>query len=189
MRTLLFSVLLLSIIPLRAFASPVISEVMWMGTSLGSSDEWLEIMNPDALDADLSGWTVTSVNSSGKEVVSFRFETGSILRVGEYLVIASKSAASSRLLHEPFGVSSTLSLPNTKLLLRLRDSAGSVMDEIDDGVGAPFAGENPSGTEGKASMERMDPAVAGTVKENWRSAMQSLGFDPNAGDKGTPGFG
>ncbi len=159
-----------------------------MGTSLGSSDEWLEIMNPDALDADLSGWTVTSVNSSGKEVVSFRFETGSILRVGEYLVIASKSAASSRLLHEPFGVSSTLSLPNTKLLLRLRDSAGSVMDEIDDGVGAPFAGENPSGTEGKASMERMDPAVAGTVKENWRSAMQSLGFDPNAGDKGTPGF-
>ena len=188
MRTLLLSVLLLSVIPLRAFAAPVISEVMWMGTSLSSSDEWLEIMNPDATDADLSGWSVTSVNSSGKETVLFRFETGSVISAGQYLVIASKSAASSRLLQEPFGVSSGLSLPNTKLFVRLRDASGAVVDQVDDGVGAPFAGDNPSGTGAKASMERVDTASSGSLKENWRSATLSLGFDPDAGDFGTPGF-
>lgn len=189
MRTLFFlSVIILFIVPARALASPVISEVMWMGTGLSSSDEWLEVMNPDAQDTDLSGWSVTSVNSSGKEIVSYRFATGAVVAAGEYIVIASKTAANSHLQSEPYGVSSALSLPNTKLQLRLRDAENSVIDEVDDGAGAPFAGENPSGNLGKASMERIDPAVLGTIKENWRTATSSLGFDPDTGNFGTPGF-
>lgn len=188
MRIYLLVVIALVSIPSSALASPVISEVMWMGTGLSSSDEWLEIMNPDPEDWDLSGWSVTSVNSSGKEIVSYRFATGAVIAAGESIVIASKIAANSHLLSEPFAVSSVLSLPNTKLLLRLRNAENSVIDEVDDGAGTPFAGDNPSGNLGKASMERIDPAVLGTIKENWRSATSSHGFDIDTGNFGTPGF-
>lgn len=184
--SILFSVLYF--FPLLASAHPVVSEVMWMGTDLSTADEWMEIMNPGAEDIDLSGWSITSLNSSAKEIVAVRFATGTVLHAGEYLVIASKSAGSSRLLAEPFAVSPTLTLPNTKLLLRLRSSEGTVIDEVDDGVGAPFAGDNPSGTGAKASMERIDPANAGNIKENWQTSTLSLGFDPDTSAFGTPGF-
>jgi hypothetical protein len=173
--------------PYRVLAHPIISEVMWMGTDLSTTDEWLEIQNPDDTDLDISGWSITSVNSSAKEVVSFRFEAGTIIGAGEFLVIASKSAANSRLASEPFAVSSALSLPNTKLLLRIRDAQNSVIDEVDDGVGAPFAGDNPSGTGAKASMERIDPFAAGNLNDNWNTSTLSLGFDAGIHLFGTPG--
>ncbi len=174
--------------PVLVHANPVISEVMWMGSDQSTADEWLEIANPEAEDIDLSGWTITSVNSSGKEVISFRFATGAVIAAGEYLVIASKSAANSRLLAESFGVSSTLSLPNTKLLLRLRNAENTLIDEVDDGAGAPFAGDNPSGGGPKASMERLDVLAPGTLKENWVTSTLSVGFDDGSPIFGTPGF-
>jgi PKD repeat protein len=103
-------------------------------------------------------------------------------------VIAAKNAENSRLLSEPFAVSSALSLPNTKLLLRLRDEKNEVIDEVDDGIGVPFAGLNPSGTGAKASMERIDASVAGNLRENWRTSTLSSGFDPGLAIFGTPGF-
>jgi endonuclease YncB( thermonuclease family) len=179
---------LLLIFPAQVFAHPIITEVMWMGSDLSTSDEWLEIANLDATEVDVSGWTITSLNSSAKEIVALRFATGTILQPGAALILATKTAANSRLSAEPFAVSSTLTLPNTKLLLRLRDSQGSVIDEVDDGVGAPFAGDNPSGSGSKASMERTDLFGAGTVKEHWKSADVSEGFDPDSRVLGTPGF-
>ncbi len=187
MRTV-FTLFCLLACPVPAFASPVISEVMWMGTDLSTSDEWLEIHNPESDDIDLSGWSVTSVNSSAKEIVSLRFQTGTVIAAGEYLVLASKSAASSRLLADPFTVSSALSLPNTKLLLRLRDAENAVIDEVDDGVGSPFAGDNPSGTGAKASMQRIDPLALGNLKSNWMTSTTSAGFDEGSRSFGTPGL-
>lgn len=188
MRTLTLSILSILFIPVPAFASPVINEVMWMGSDISTADEWLEIFNPDSVDIDLSGWSVTSVNSSGKEVVSFRFQTGSVIAAGEYLVIASKAATASRIFHEPYAVSSVLSLPNTKLLLRLRDAESQIVDEVDDGVGSPFAGANPSGGEGKASMQRLDAHALGNLKDNWTTSSVSIGFDAGVAIFGTPGF-
>ncbi len=175
-------------IPQIVYASPVISEVMWMGSDKSTADEWLEITNPDADDADISGWSITSLNSSAKEVVIMRFATGTIIGSGEYQVIAARSAANSRLLAEPFTVSSSMSLLNTKLLLRLRDAENTVIDTVDDGTGEPFAGANPSGGGPKASMERVDLAVSGSVKENWVTSSQFLGFDEGSPIFGSPGF-
>ncbi len=159
-----------------------------MGSDLSTADEWLEIHNPETFDIDLSGWSITSVNSSAKEIVSLRFATGSLIAAGEYLVIASKATAASRLLSEPFVASSTLSLPNTKLLLRLRDAGNAIIDEVDDGVGSPFAGSNPSGSEGKASMQRIDSHVSGNLKDNWTTSTLSIGFDTGVIIFGTPGL-
>ena len=62
------------------------------------------------------------------------------------------------------------------------------VDQVDDGVGAPFAGANPSGTGAKASMERIDLLASGSLETNWRTATTSVGFDVGTHVFGTPGY-
>lgn len=170
-----------------ALARAVISEVMWMGSDLSASDEWLEIAGVEdgAGPTGLSGWTLTSLDSSGNEKELFRFQEGDQIAAGEYKIASHYGAEQSRLLTEPTFVTSSLSLLNEKLFIRLRDASGAIADEVDDGVGAPFAGKNSSV---KASMERLDLSAPGNVKENWATATVSHGFDEGAPLLGTPGF-
>lgn len=172
-----------------SFARAVISEVMWMGSDLSTADEWLEIANvQDGSGAtDLSGYSLTSMGGSGSESMIIRFASGTLLPVGAFAVIGNYSADHSRLLAEPQFVTSSMSLPNTKLLLRLRDASGRIVDEVDDGVGAPFAGDNRTGFP-KASMERIDLLKSGTDPLNWMTATVSVGFDSGAVLRGTPGY-
>ncbi len=165
--------------PLGVHAQAVISEVLWMGSDQSTSDEWLEIARLPCVSVaecppvDLSDWSIVSLNSSGLEVTIATFPVGTMLTIEQPLVVARTAASTSRLEQEPSLVASTLSLPNTKLLLKLVNAAGTVVDEVDDGVGAPFAGANPSGGT-KASMERIDLSVPGTVRENWRTATEAM---------------
>lgn len=164
----------------------VISEVMWMGSDLSTADEWVEIACLGTSDCNLSGWTFTSLKSTGEEAVVISFLTGAVIPAGDVRVLSHYAAAASRLLSEPWITTSSMSLPNSKLLLRLRDAAGSVRDEVDDGIGNPFAGGNPSGGP-KASMERIDLNAPGNVLENWRTASVSSGFKEGLPIFGTPG--
>ena len=167
-------------------ASAVISEVMWMGSDLSTSDEWVEIACTGPADCDLSGWSLTSLKSTGEEAVIVVFSTGAVFPANAARVISNYSAVSSRLAEEPWIRTSAMSLPNTKLLLRLRDAAGAVRDEVDDGTGNPFAGANPSGGI-KASMERIDLALPGNLPSNWRTATETVGFKAGPEIFGTPG--
>jgi PKD repeat protein len=178
----------LLLVPRVAWAHPVISEVMWMGSDSGTTDEWIEIANPDAEPADLSGWSLWLLRSGGQQSLAVRFATGTMLDGGEHLVIARRDAAGSRLAQEPAMLVPDMSLLNTNLLLTLRDPAGTVIDQADDGSGAPFAGANPSGTGAKASMERIDLFASGGSKDNWRTATESVGFDAGTSVRGSPGF-
>lgn len=166
-----------------------INEVMWMGSDLSTADEWIELVavSTGAVmgTIDLHGWTITAQKDTGEAVIANL--NGLRLGSGQYLVISNFPALTSRLRNEPDVVSSGLSIPNTKLLLRLRDESGALIDEVDDFVGAPFAGANPSGGT-KASMERVNPLASGIVKENWITATTSNGFDLGANVRGTPGF-
>jgi micrococcal nuclease len=186
---------------LKASARAVVSEVMWAGSDLSSADEWVEIACIDA-PCDFTGWRLTSLNGKGEETTIVRFSTGSTMAPGQFAVLANSSADVSRLAMEPWIVASSMSLPNTKLLLRLRDGAGSIMDQVDDGVGAPFAGANkmqtgsgsnlPAGQAGVgsaflwASMERIDLFGSGALKSNWRTAEEMSGWDDGAPMRGTP---
>ncbi|HEY9713016.1 MAG TPA: lamin tail domain-containing protein, partial [Chroococcales cyanobacterium] len=169
----------------------MISEVMWMGTDQSTADEWLEIAgagsgSESALRTDIGGWTITSLKSSSEAVIA-RFETGTTIGSGEYLIVSNYPADQSRLAVQPVLSTTALSLPNTKLRLRLRDAQGAVMDEVDDGVGDPFAGSNPSGGP-KASMERISLTGSGSDKSNWRTATATRGFDSGVLIYGTPGY-
>lgn len=185
----------------RAFAKAVISEVHWAGSDLSTSDEWVEIAGSGSHSAgsgpsagsetdgeSLAGWTLTSINGSGVETVIFTFPENATIRPGEFLAISRFGAAQSRLLSEPVFVTGAMSLPNTKLLLRLRDPGGQIMDQADDGVGSPFAGTNSTSPVLKASMERINLFAQGDDPANWITASRSHGFDEGAPILGTPGF-
>lgn len=190
---LLFA-LLCTVWPVAAQAQVAISEVMWPGSDLSTSDEWFELTTVPCLQSpcafsgslSLSGWSVTYLDSSGHEKLMMRFATGAWIGSGQYLIVANRHAGDSRLQEEPWLVTTAVSLPNAKLLLRLKNSAGLVIDEVDDGIGVPFGGTNTSAL--KASMERIDLTRAGNVKENWRTATTSRGFDDAAPLLGSPGF-
>ncbi len=176
----------------RAFASAVISEIFWMGSDLGTNDEWVEIActgSGSAPQCILDGWTLTSVNTSGIEVPILRFGTGTVIASGSVMVIARQPAASSRLLSEPSVVTSSMTLPNTKLLLRLYDPQGSLIDSADDGIGNPMAGSNAQPPAAKASMVRVNLAVSGTLTENWITAFCRFFFKiAQASARKTPAF-
>lgn len=166
----------------------VVSEVMWMGSNVSTADEWIEIAafssGATSLPRSISGWTLVSVKA-GVETVLARLPALS-LSSGSAIVIANNPAASSRLALEPAAVTTGMSLPNTQLSLRLRNASGAILDEVDDGVGVPFAGANPSGG-AKASMERADPWSVGTSQASWKTSTLSIGFDDGVPIFGTPG--
>jgi PKD repeat protein len=166
---------------------------MWMGSDLSTADEWVELTAVPVLSGtvitqheSLDGWTINQVKDGGSETVLARFTSQSI-GSGQYLIISNFDAAHSRLAAEPAVISSSMSLPNTKLLLRLRSKSGALIDEIDDGIGSPFAGLNVSG-QPKASMERIECRSSGAVTSNWRTAVAMNGWDASTTNIGTPGF-
>lgn len=173
-------------VPMHAFARPVIDEVAWAGSDLSSSDEWVELTSVE-FDSGISGYLLTSVNTSGQETVVSQFPSGTFLPVGETLLVAHYAAGSSRLVTEPNVVSSSTTLPNSKLLLRLRDVSGNIVDQADDGVGAPMAGSNQTTPMLKASMQRVPLSGCGALAENWTTAVTSFGLEESLLNFGTPG--
>lgn len=162
----------------------VISELMWMGSSMVSSDEWIELRNTTSEAVDLAGWRLTKL-SSGVEATMLTISSGSIPGGGLF-VVANDPAATSRLASEPDLVDTAVSLVNTKLQITLYDANGALIDRADDGSGAPLAGEYVNGSVWK-SMERNLTGIDGTVVESWHTASASVGFDDATKEYGTPG--
>lgn len=175
-------------IPSRAAAdgmpAVIINELMWMGSSASSSDEWLELRNTTASPVDIGGWKITKL-SNGIESAMLTIPSGTI-PAGGFFVIANDPAATSRLAAEPHLVDSSISLVNSKLQVTLYTAANVLMDRADDGSGAPLAGEYASGAAWK-SMERNVAGADGTVKESWHTSSASQGFDDTDKEWGTPG--
>lgn len=173
----------------NAYARVVISEVQWAGTDLSSADEWLELacIEEAGSSCTIGGWSLTYLDSKNAEQTMVAFPEGTSIGVGNYFLVTNYSATESRLAVAPDLVTSAVNLPNTKLLLRLRNALSEIVDEVDDGVGDPFAGVNVSGTGTKASMERLDLLVSGTLKSNWATASSAINLDAGSPVLGTPG--
>ncbi len=166
----------------------VIGEVAWAGSDRSANDEWIELSAVgEGAARSLSGWTVTSLRSSGQEDIVVRFGSGHLVQPGMAHVVLRLPSQESRVSPEPLLVASALSLPNAKLRLRLKNEHGETVDTVDDGSGSPFAGANPSGGIGRASMERIDLRRPGDDPENWRTSVDTIGFSQGAAIFGTPG--
>lgn len=168
-----------------------INELMWMGSDRSTADEWVELTaygtgSGAAIDrVSLDGWTLSLIKGGMEEIIADL--TGLSIGSGNYLVVSNDGSDESRLKTIPALVTTTMSLPNTQLMVRLKKPDGTVVDEVDDGIGVPFAGNNASGTP-KASMERVGPCIRENVKEHWQTAVTARGFDAGASLLGTPGY-
>ena len=179
---------LLAVCPLYAQSpSIVFSEIMWMGSSASSADEWIELYNAGSTQQNLRGWTITRLTSQGEEAM-LTIDEG-IIEPGQAFLIANYDAdhANSRLATTPQIVSATLSLPNNRLQLSLyagspKDGA-PLIDSADDGSGVPLAGDSAL----KKSMVRIDFTGDGTLEGSWQTAKTASGWDPESAEMGTPG--
>lgn len=165
----------------------VFSELMWTGSDASSADEWIELYNRSAAPVDLSGWTITRGDGEDEEVMILI--STAVVPPGTVFLIANYDAddARSRLAWAPNLVDAAVSLPNSRLRLRLYDAdpaSGRLIDEADDGSGTPFAG---SGGDSKSSMVRVALGMAGSLPGAWSSALESAGWDVGAVELGTPG--
>ena len=99
----------------------------------------------------------------------------------------SPNHENSHLAVESQYVAPTVSLPNTKLLLRLYDGdpqeGGKLVDVVDDGRGTPFRGDASL----KRAMVRIAFDQAGDQPESWATATEQSGWDDGATELGTPG--
>ena len=199
--SLFVALLMIAVCPMMAKGEEptrtvVFNELMWMGSSLSGTDEWIELRNTADSTVVLSGWLITKF-SSGNEIEMLTIPEGkSISPYGVFLISNYDSSSSdSKLNVELDLVDSDVSLVDTALQLKLYAIDGTdttLVDVADDGSGSPLAGHKDN----KHSMIRnycSDPdlfpkADDGTISESWDTATHAKGWDDGAIEKGTPGF-
>ncbi|MBU1487287.1 lamin tail domain-containing protein, partial [bacterium] len=160
----------------------VINELMWSGSFVSGQDEWLELRNMTDREIDLSNYQLTR-NTGEEEKAMITISEKYSIPANGYFLVSNYTEDSSALAAAPDMVSSSLSLSNSALQIKLYDQAGLLIDTAGDG-GKPLAGDNTN----KCSMERNPVPGDGTSGENWHTASESKGFDPDSKEKGTPGL-
>lgn len=184
-RPILFGLVFFTLPSLPARAAPpsiVIGEVAWAGSSLSTADEWIELWNLGGETQSLSGWRLKGASGDHDIVLG---NNASIPSRHSFLISNySETDAKSSLNTIPDVVTTTISLPNDKLLIQLVDAAGAVIDQAGSGA-AP-----PAGTSGsvRASMIRQTPVGDGSSAASWTTAAESKQLDQGATDRGTPGY-
>ena len=131
----LSSVFLLALIPCVCGAQVSINEISWMGTSVSSNDEWVELYNNSSSNVDLSDWTLEwSLESSSPKIVEL---DGSLAAGGYYLLERTDDSTVPGVLAD---LIYTGALSNIGKKLYLRSPAGTVQT-LDFLTGWP-AGDN-----------------------------------------------
>lgn len=166
----------------------VINELMWMGSSASSADEWIELRNTTDQAMDISDWKLTK-KSSGAEAPMLTLPAGQSIPPGGFYVISNYSDAStsSALAVAPNYVTSDVALSNSALQIKLYDTTNNLIDVADDGAGNPLAGQYDSAGKNYASMERNPVPGDGTLPSAWHSASRGTGFKEGKTERGTPG--
>ncbi len=175
--------------PVRADGQTVvINELMWMGSSASSADEWIELRNLTDQAVDISGWSLTK-RSSGADVPMLTIPTGKSILPNGYFLISNyvNTSANSTLNVVPDVVNTDVALSNSALQIKLYNVNQQLVDMADDGVGNPLAGSYDSAKKMYASMERNPIPGDGTIAQNWHTASRGTGFKLNATELGTPG--
>lgn len=165
--------------------SVLINEVMWMGSTASSSDEWIELKNNSNEEIDISDWIVENAGSAGK---SLTIPLAKTIVPGGYFLIAKYSFINNPektvLANETDWVTADLSLANSgNGNLVLKDSNGLVIDQA-KGDAWP-AGNNDK----KYSMERLTGSNEGLLASSWQTAREAKGFKTESKERGSPGHG
>jgi len=179
----------------------VINELMWMGSSVSSSDEWIELRNMTDEEIDLSGWIIENASSS-HGALTIPSEGQYIIPVGGYYLISRYSMADNIgetrktqlnvIVDWRVQDMANISLSNdysSNGALVLKDKDGNFIDQTP----APTDSNWPAGEYKKvdniyfySSMERNFDPGDGDLESSWHTARESVNWDPEATEKGTP---
>ena len=145
-------------------STTVINEVMY--APIDGSPEWIELHNQQAVDMDLSGWSLTNG-------IDYQFPKGTVIQGRGYLVVSAAPDRHSEL--DAFGPFQGR-LSNGGERIELRDVNGRLMSELnyrDDGVW-PVAADGSG-----ASLAKADEGRATDLAANWRASAR-VGGTPGA---------
>lgn len=164
----------------------IISELTWAGSSVSTSDEWVELYNRTDRVIDLAGYSLWDAAPSTPKLM-LTIPSGQIGKQG-YSLISNNGpdhvfgAGQSALSVAPDLVNSDVSLSNSSLKLELRDATGAVVDTVGSG-GAGFLRDT---TVPRSMVRTLAPLGDGTLKTSWVLATEKSGIDANVPDFGTP---
>lgn len=160
----------------------VINEISWAGSSLSMADEFIELYNTTNYDIDLSNWKIKGAAASGSDLI---LPASSTILALDYFIVANYLSDNEKSVLETEAnfVSSSVSLANSDAEYQLLDSESILIDQADDGSGAPFAGNNES----KASMARKPGCWDGGLEECWFTSDTQINIKEGASDLATPG--
>jgi DNA/RNA endonuclease YhcR with UshA esterase domain len=161
----------------------IINEIMWMGSSVSTADEWIELKNNTEEEIDLSGWVIEGAGTSGSSIT---IPLGKKINANGYFLISNYSNLDAKSILDitPNYVTTSVSLKNEFLKISLKDSAGNLIDEAGSENKKQLAGNN----ENKFSMQRVLNYSDGTKSADWYTAAESKGIKLGFSDLATPGF-
>lgn len=172
----------------------VINEMMWMGTNISSSDEWLELHNMTNRTIDMTGFKLTKFNGTEEvDMITNSFNGKSIAPNGYFLIANGNSysgGVDSQLNVTPDINDSALDLSNTKLEIKLYDATETLIDLAWNGD-KPVEGILITSAPKKFySMERTSIPGDGSDPLNWYTCIDEAStsdfFDGDADERGTP---
>jgi hypothetical protein len=155
---LLFWLLALRAVDVRADTVVVFNEVMYHPQTNELHSEWIELQNILARDIDMTGWSLDGG-------VQYNFSKGFVLRGGAFVVIASdpealRSKVTGTNLLGPF----TGRLSNSGDKIILRDNQERLMDELEYSDDDPW----PSGPDGGGvSLVKRKNTLATSEPKSW----------------------
>ncbi len=159
-----------------SLADVVVSEIAWMGTKASEYDEWIELYNNLDNSVNLSGWHLQSNDNTPNIVLE-----GIIPAYSYWILERSDDTTINSLMANQIY---TGILNNNGEHLQLKDGTEKIIDELD------FSSRWPAGSnEIKASMERIDFSISGSLINNWQtnSGKNLFALDTDGNDiLGTP---
>lgn len=171
----------------------VVNELMWMGSSGNSDDEWIELKNTTGNSIDLSNWQITKWVAGTHEELMLTIPSGRTISANGYFLISNFNQTNSAISVESDLVDSGVVLTNSDLRIKLYKSlwtdSANLIDTADDGSGTPLTGVN--GPPDWKSMERNNTPGDGTSSGSWHtcndSACNNTTFwDVEGNNYGTP---
>lgn len=182
---------LLTLQPVKAAAVPsvVINEVMWMGSSESSSDEWIELYNSGLNPVDVGGWILTNAATGGNNLI---IPSGTVPAGGFFLISNfAETSANSVLNIAPDYVTSSVSIGNSCQpinLIRLDLGAGAALVDSMGCDGANYFGGSNGAV--KTALERNLIVESGLDQSSWHNSVGFANLDAVASgnDLATPKF-
>ena len=152
-------------------ASIIINEIMYNPQGVDGSHEWIEIYNGGEEDINLEDYRFFENNQN--HGLNLIHGDNSIISEDEYLIIAD-NAETFLQDHENFPrtvLDSTFSLSNTGEYIALKNSSGSIIDEVNY--------SSNWGNREDYSLELKNPSLNNNEGINWNSSLEQSGTPGN----------